>query len=330
MQSASVYDNYLTGTMYKGCTIITAYRIGFALIYGLRIKLPADEVHKAAFFISALVDFLDAHGLLPTYNDKVLGVIFGGSCDGYDLIAGDPFRFLRVACKLQSEVIFREAMMHAVAIHNRLSEACTMACDPKWFSAIGEQRLYKQCKAQAKTFHSKIARIDRHLLHIEPMCCGKITVARDIGMAIFREWITQNTSDGDDGYRSHVEIIRILKKDWDIPDMITRYRPYNNGQIVNVNVGHIHRTIENSFEQAHEYVSGVFCEGKEPTASPRRKIGCLQLEKHDEKHLYYANLYFPKDYQYPWEQESKVKLPEFAPFDSTAANEVENFGVQFG
>jgi hypothetical protein len=317
-------ETIFTGSMYRSGTVITAYKMGFALMCSLRIDLPATEVHKASFFIPALVDFLDVYGLLPTYNDKVIGVIFSGSCDGYELVAGDPLRFLRVACTLQSKVIYQEAMIHAVGIVDKLGDLRT--CDSEWFSKIGEHQLHQQFTSHVQTFHDKIARNERHFIHVQPDCCNKLGSARDIGVAIFRTWVAKNSSEY---HPSHAAIIKILERDYDVANEIRAWGPQHNHQIMDVQFGHIERAVENSFIQLRNYIVREFGDGRLPTASPRQSIGCLRMAHHGNPYHYYANVEFPKDYKYPWETENKATLPTFRPFESAAAKEFDRGSIAF-
>ena len=300
--------------------MITAYKIGFALIYGLRIDLPATEVHKAAFFIPALMDFLDVHGLLPAYNDKVINVIFGGSCDGYELVAGDPIRFLKVACTLQSKVIYQEAMIHAVGIVDKIGGPEIR--DPEWSAKIGEHQLHLQFTSHAKEFHDKITRIERHLLHVHPDCRNKLDIALDIGLAIFRAWVGRHISDYSG---SHTAIIKILERDHDIANEICTWGPQKDKQIINVKFGNIHRVIENTFVKARAHIVGEFEDGRLPTASPRQKVGRIRMNPSDNPYHYYANVKFSTNYKYPWEIEDKAELPAYAPFEAEAAREEDGY-----
>jgi hypothetical protein len=120
-------------------------------MYGLRIDFPVTQLQKAPLIIPILVDFADAYGLLPGWNDKIFSVIFGGSCDGYESIAGNPFRLLKVACKLQSKVVYQEAMIHAVGINDKPGSNKSL-CDPEWSKENGEHELYAYFEAHAKDF----------------------------------------------------------------------------------------------------------------------------------------------------------------------------------
>jgi len=88
----------LTLKIYHTSQIVEAYKIGLALLYGLRIDWPASDeevMRKAASVIPAVVDFADAYGLLPALNDRINALIFGHAWSGFDLIGTAPFQVLR-------------------------------------------------------------------------------------------------------------------------------------------------------------------------------------------------------------------------------------------
>jgi hypothetical protein len=125
-----------------------------------------------------LVEFADAYGLLPEWNDKTLGVIFGGSCEGYGLIATEPFHYLEIACKLQSKTICNEAIIHPTAIYDKLYHNFEPDEDAaNWLREVGGKEFYAQFKAHAYEFGKKMNDIERRFIHIQPQCCGKIGAA---------------------------------------------------------------------------------------------------------------------------------------------------------
>ena len=127
----TTWETRLANGLYNSNNVIAAYKISFAMMYGLRIDFPAEQIKTASAVIPILVNFADAYGLLPAWNDKLLAVIFGRSCDGHDMIALQPLHFLRMACTLQSKAIYQEAMIHAVALYDTIYRNDTRTEDAK-------------------------------------------------------------------------------------------------------------------------------------------------------------------------------------------------------
>lgn len=288
----------LTGSLYASDVVINAYKAMFAMMYGRYIDFNPKQLRKPALLVPVLVEIADVWGLLPSWNDKIYAVIFVGCYNGYELIASDPFRFLVSACTLQSKSIYREAMIHSVAINDKNDDFADW-CNPDWFLEIGELQLHSRFKEHARDFRNRIASIENRFLHVSPSCCDKIEVARELGITIFREWATKGRRFRES---SHDAIVKISQRDYDISTIITGSSLWATNKDTQTKFGHVHRAVENSFKEIERSIEGVFKGCRSAIARPRERIGEIWPKDSKDAVPYYANLHFPENYEYPWEK----------------------------
>ncbi|KAK5126900.1 hypothetical protein LTR85_008258 [Meristemomyces frigidus] len=291
----------LAGGKYSSEVIVAAYKIGFALIYDLRIDLPSEvkDLKTSSQVIPAVVDFLDAYGLLPAYNSHVNAMVFGHKWSGYDIIGLHPFRMLQVACKLQSQIIFQEALRHAVGLHALYGcttndtltfYSCTLLLD------IGEAELHERVSKGAKELNSDLESLVRAFLTFTPQCCNKLGTARVVGLAIWRDWVINHMGIGPD--HNHDGFKALAWKDYDVSDIIRDWASKDWDKEVGVRFGHVHRAVESCFRLAESRFRSTFNAGDAPRG--------MQLHAIDDQSFrpgeYISYLRFGADYEYPWAQ----------------------------
>lgn len=311
-------EDQLTLSRYHSSQIITAHKIGFALIYNLRIEWPAEDMAKAASVIPAVVDFADAYGLLPSLRDRISTLIFGHKWSGFDVIAAQPFQMLRVACKLQSEVIYKEAMKHAVAIHRVLDGTAPsrLLYSPTFLSDIGETGLDNELAKHAQIFRETSNRLGDSLLGIRPLACNKIGVAEAIGVAIFRDWVIKNIKHAIPLYENRngldYGLIYLSTKSYDISHIMTGWSTKDWHGEVGVRFGHVHRAVESCFSQARGIMDRAF-----DPADTAKGTGRYEDTEAGGRLSYFANLRFRDEEEgvegskYPWA--TKAAVPGYVP-----------------
>lgn len=283
---------------YNSEAVILAYKIGIAMMCGQRLQFPPNSIHMASSIVPVVVDFADAYGLLPGWNDKILALIFESDRDAYGLMAELPFPYLKIAYKLKSKSIYQEAMLHAIGLYNKY-ESREFLRDVGFFRDTTEE-LYAKFQGHAKKFADNMNEIAQQLLILQPQFCRKIPAARHIGLAIFRDWLAV------EAYQStHHAILKILEHDYDIADMITSWPPRKDNQVVGLKFGHIHRTIENCFKEAYQQILNTFSRGRPPRAKPKEHRVKDENRNSGDRSYYCANIHFPDDYKYPWEEEEE-------------------------
>lgn len=290
----------LTPERHTSPTVIAAYRVGFALIYGKRISPSGFDLRELGMLIPAVVDFADAYGLLPAFNYNINSLIFGYDWDGYDLVAANPFQMLRVSCKLESETIYKEAMKHAVALHHRFAADGFGPCyTTSFFDDIGESELQKHFNYHAQAFREELDSLSKYLLIIQPGACEKIGTAKHIGIAIYRDWIIDNMVNPGSQTSCYRGVLDLLEKTYDVSDIIGRWSTKDWQKEVGVRFGHVHRAVEDYFRQAAGRARWVLC--PENAAKGLQAAHILQLSLQEGTYL--ANLPFdgrPDESALPW------------------------------
>ncbi|TKA82743.1 hypothetical protein B0A55_01081 [Friedmanniomyces simplex] len=190
----------LTPMKHRSDMVVTAYKLGFALVYGLRLSARDIDLECLSKIIPAVTDFADAYSLLPACANNISHLIFGHAWDGYDIVASNPFQMLLTACNLESESIYREAMKHAAAIHHRFGpHEKSEVYNSTYFSERGEHTLQDNLERHTREFSDELEEVAKSILRVYPYVCGQSGAARDVGLAIYRDWIINNVMDQWDG-----------------------------------------------------------------------------------------------------------------------------------
>lgn len=304
-QCAKYRSNHgsLTGRKYSSEAItVAAYKIGFALLYDLRIDLPfghADSslnIKKASFIIPAVVDFLDAYGLLPAYNDQVISTIFGQKWCGYDLIGQNPFRMLLVACKLQSQSIYQEAMKHAVGLRELFGPDQTDTYYSDTFLLdIGEAELHEHLVRHTKELQSDLADLQHDLFQLALINTHHRGITYHIGIAIWRDWLI--THIGAPGY-DHSGFIKLASKEYNVSQIVGDWSTKGWEDSIGVRVADIHRVVEGCFQEAGECFQRLFDSVGGPKGKQLHECDS-EFEKKNGKQ-YFCYVVFEDDHGYPW------------------------------
>ena len=238
--------------MYESKTVIAAYRAVFAMLYDLRIDVPPTQLEEWSFVIPAIVDFADAYALFPALEGKIFKQIVDTEHGMTELIAHNPFRFLKVACKLQSPTIYKEATAHAVAMYDTLHlsyETCAR-CMGVYFADTDEAELHDRFHTHAREFHEKLHRLERGLIRIDPEDLPDDLELGDddlrIGQAIWREWVLRDTTSFPAA--DHDAFSALLHNDFDVAEKVADW----GGNIcarISVDTDDIHRATEVYFKK---------------------------------------------------------------------------------
>ncbi|KAK4539192.1 hypothetical protein LTR36_001168 [Oleoguttula mirabilis] len=295
----------LTNLRYPSHIIVSAYKVGFALLYNLRVDLATDvkNIRASAQVIPAVVDFLDAYGLLPAYNPLISDMLFGGSGCGYDIIGQNPLRMLLVACKMQSQNMYQEAMKHAVGVHemhNCEGSNINHVYSPAFFLDLGESEIHARFVQHTKDVHTHVENLKKQMLTTYPICCNKLGLARDVGLAIWRGWVIDHITTSP----SHDGLLQLAKKDYDVSSIIRDWSTKDWDKDVGVRFGHVHRAVENCFTTATMWLWRGEGEG------PKGKQFHDNKDELNYAYLrYYCYLTFDEDYEYPWA--GKTRVPSY-------------------
>jgi hypothetical protein len=225
----------------------------------------------------------------------VHSLIFGHKWNGYDLIAADPFRMLITAYKMQSETIYQEAMKHAIGVHLAEKIMPRAGYSFTFLADAGYPDLFDRLKQHYREHEENLKLLERRLLNVEPECCGKIGVARNIGTSIYRDWIIARIFGH--GGTLHWGIVALAQKDWEVNSLISNSRDRKWTEDVNAKWGHIHRGVESCFNQARGWVLDSFDGAGDPKGEQIVEGGCDR---------YYTNISFETDYEYPWAKQAQV------------------------
>ncbi|KAK4891159.1 hypothetical protein LTR27_010233 [Elasticomyces elasticus] len=272
---------------YSSSIVIAAYKLGFAIMYGLRPSADDLDLERLAKIIPAVADFADACGLLPGFASQINSLIFGHAWTGFDVIALNPFPMLLAAVKLESKVIYEEAMKHAVAVDRRYGgNSDTLHYNPNYFADHGEQLLQAMLTQHARDFSAANEKVLKDLLNIEPIMCNKIGVAKKICIGIFRDWV--------------------VKEEYNVSGVMSDWSAKDWQQQVGVRFGHVHRATESCFKQATWKTAGSFDPENMAKGDPVAKTSSMNPPPSQ----YLACLRFgtdDADYQYPWTSTPKVE-----------------------
>ncbi|KAK5677593.1 hypothetical protein LTS10_010165 [Elasticomyces elasticus] len=230
-----------TFSRYSSSIVIAAYKLGFAIMYGLRPSASDIDLERLSKIIPAVADLADACGLLPGFASQISSLIFGHAWNGFDVIALNPFAMLLAAVKLESKVIYQEAMKHAVAVDRRYGRNSNIPeYDPNYFAGHGEQDLQAMLARYARDFSVANDQVLKDLMNIEPIMCNKIGVAKNIGIGIFRDWVVKEVMNDSFG----CGILTLLNREYNVSGVMSDWSAKDWQQQVGVRFGHVHRATE--------------------------------------------------------------------------------------
>ncbi|KAK3661723.1 hypothetical protein LTR56_000212 [Elasticomyces elasticus] len=292
-----------TFARYSSSIVIAAYKLGFAIMYGLRPSADDLDLERLGKIIPAVADFADACGLLPGFASQINTLIFGHAWNGFEVIALNPFPMLLAAVKLESKVIYEEAMKHAVAVDRRHGgNPSILRCNPNYFTDHEEPTLQAMLAQHARDFSAATEQVLKDLLNIEPIMCNKIGVAKNIGVGIFRDWVVKEVLNDSSG----CGVLTLLNREYNVSGIMSDWSAKDWQQQVGVRFGHVHRATESCFKQASWAAAKSFdpedmAKGDPVarTSSPHlplaRYLACLRFGADDT------------DYQYPWSSTAKTE-----------------------
>ncbi|KAK5735826.1 hypothetical protein LTR17_007838 [Elasticomyces elasticus] len=297
------HQDYLQPTFsrYSSSIVIAAYKLGFAVMYGLRPSASDIDLERLSKIIPAVADFADACGLLPGFASQISSLIFGHAWNGFDVIALNPFAMLLAAVKLESKVIYQEAIKHAVAVDRRYGGNSNIPeYDPNYFAGHGEQDLQAMLARHARDFSA---------------ANDQIGVAKNIGIGIFRDWVVKEVMNDSSG----CGILTLLNREYDVSGIMSDWSAKDWQAQVGVRFGHVHRATESCFKQATWMTARSFNPENMAKGVPVAQTSSMN----PPLSRYLACLRFGADgadNQYPWNSTSKIG--EYV-MDELRAEEVE-------
>ncbi|GAB1731418.1 hypothetical protein NU195Hw_g1128t1 [Hortaea werneckii] len=221
-------ERFLTPRRQTSATIILAHKILFAIIYDLEIDFDQESIPRMATIINTIVDLADAYAMLPEFGIKMHHLLFSRDL-GYDLIAECPYGMLRASCKLRSQVIYKEAMRHAVGLHAytlELMEDAKANARPAvfdYFIENNEPELQKAFDEHVRVLRGKLRTLEKQLLSLEPDFRFESGVTdsttRAIATAILRDWIVKNMVSPK--HCSHVGVLGLARREIPIAELGT-------------------------------------------------------------------------------------------------------------
>ncbi|KAI7187711.1 hypothetical protein KC343_g5670 [Hortaea werneckii] len=311
-------ERFLIPRRQTSATIILAHKILFAMIYDLEIDFDPESIPRMAAIINTLVDLADAYAMLPEFGVKIHHLLFSRDL-GYDLIAECPYGMLRASCKLRSQVIYKEAMRHAIGLHAYTLELMEDAkADAKpavfdYFTEKNEPKLQEAFDEHVRVLRGKLRALEKQLLSLEPDFRFESGVTdsttRAIATAILRDWIVKNKVSPK--HCSHVGVLGLARRETPIAELVCRWSSGHWMAMVgqqgirddwgltgHTAVGHMVLTAFGKiYEQALEVLHEIF----PPTDFAKGQSDSKNLAGSDVSKSYVANITFDKDYKYPWQ-----------------------------
>ena len=324
-------EGFLTPRRQTSATVILAHKILFAMIYDLEIDFDHENMSEMAAIVNTMVDLADAYAMLPKFAIKIHHLLF--SLDlGYKLIAECPYGMLRASCKLRSQVVYKEAMRHAVGLHAytlELMEDAKANGRPAvfdYFAENNEPELQEAFGGHVRVLRGKLKTLEKQLLSLEPDFRFESGVTdpttRAIATAILRDWIVKNLVSPK--HCSHVGVLGLARREISIAEVVCSWSSGHWMAMVgqqgirddwgltgHTAVGHmVLRAFGRIYEQALEIVHEIF----PPTDFAKGQSRLKTLAGSDVSKSYVANITFDKDYKYPWHD--TYSTASFLPFQS--------------
>jgi len=218
------------------------------MFYDMRITATNMSTVQLARVVPILADFADAYALLPAFADKIVSMIFGHSWDGYEVVANNPFPMLLTACKLKSATIYEEAMKHAMVIDRTFSSTSKHPeYNTEYFADHHALELQEKFESHVRQYNKDVRDSTDELLNINAGCyCNTIGLAREIGVAIYRDWVINHIMND---YTSK-GLSDLLRVKYDIGDIIHHFGEKDWTEKLKVRFGYIHRAVEGCFKEA--------------------------------------------------------------------------------
>ncbi|KAI6849395.1 hypothetical protein KC352_g18566 [Hortaea werneckii] len=322
---------FLTPRRQTSATVILAHKILFAMVYDLEIDFDQESIPQMAALSNTIVDLADAYAMLPKFGIKIHHLLFSRDL-GYKLIAECPYGMLRASCKLRSQVIYKEAMRHAVGLHAytlELMEDANANARPAvfdYFTENNEPKLQEAFDEHVRVLRGKLRTLEKQLLSLEPDFRFESGVAdsttRAIATAILRDWIVKNMVSPK--HCNHAGVLGLARREIPIAELVCRWSSGHWMAMVgqqgirddwgltgHTAVGHmVLRAFGRIHEQALEIVHEIF----PPTDFAKGQSDSKNLAGSDVTKSYVANITFDKDYKYPWQDAHPPA--SFSPFQS--------------
>ncbi|KAI6910418.1 hypothetical protein KC318_g1256 [Hortaea werneckii] len=308
---------FLTPRRQTSATVILAHKILFAMLYDLEIELDHENMPEMAAIVNTMVDLADAYAMLPKFAIKIHHLLFSRDL-GYKLIAECPYGMPRASCKLRSQVVYKEAMRHAVGLHAYTLElmedakANIRSIVFDYFAENNEPELQGAFDEHVRVLRGKVRTLEKQLLRLEPDFRFESGVTdsttRAIATAILRNWIVKNIVSPEDC--SHVGVLGLARREISIAEIVCNWSSGHwmamvgeqgirddGGLTGHTAVGHmVLKAFGRIYEQALEVVHEIF----PPTDFAKGQSKSKTLAGSDVSKSYVANITFDNDYKYPW------------------------------
>ncbi|KAK5743299.1 hypothetical protein LTR17_002776 [Elasticomyces elasticus] len=209
---------------------------------------------------------------------------------------------LLTAVKFESKIIYEETMKQAVAVDRRYAGiSSTPEYNPNYFADHGEQDLHAMLARHVRDCSATSEQVHKDLRHIEPTLCNKIGVTKDIGIAIFREWVVNEVVNESNGRG----LLTLLNRNYDISSAMGGWSAGDWQNELNLPFGHFYRVVECCFQHASTLAIKVFEESN--TVKGNAVVTATSPYKPQKQYL--TCLHFGTNntnYEYPWSGNAKI------------------------